>query len=355
MAALSSLPSRRGVLQSMISLGAGAMLPFATAAAVTKADEAARRIDVHFHFMPPRYMQEEHERLASYTHNLSSAAMTHWAPQQALETMDQCGIQIGIASVTTPGVWYGDVAAARRLSREWNEFAAKTISDHRGRFGLFAVVAPPDTEGALKEIEYALDTLKADGIGLLSNYDGKSLGDPAFDPVFAELNRRKAVVLVHPTAAPCCATLIPGLRPQAIEFGLDQTRTITSLVFNGTFAKNPDIRFIFTHGGGTVPFLADRIIRVVGEDKTAKERNPKGVAYELKKLHYDTASVTSAASMAAMLSFIPHANIVFGSDYPFVPPKGEVDDLAGRGLAAPLQRAIARENALRLLPRLRSI
>jgi predicted TIM-barrel fold metal-dependent hydrolase len=240
------------------------------------------------------------------------------------------------------------------LSREWNEYAAQVIRDHPGRFGLFAVVAPPDTDGALKEIAYALDVLKADGIGLLSNYDGKSLGDASFAPVFAELNRRKAVVYVHPTVSPCCAALIPGLIPQAIEFPLDTTRTITSLVFTGTFAKNPDIRFIFSHGGGAVPFLSGRIIQVIGENKAAKERNPKGVAYELKKLYFDTANANSAPALAAMMAFMEHTHILFGTDYPFLKPEVGVAGIDRYKFKAPQRRAIDRDNALRLLPRLAS-
>ncbi len=318
--------------------------------------EAPHRIDIHHHFLPRPYMAEEQARIAGYKHGgMTADRLLGWTPEQAIEVMDANGIAFATGSVSTPGPWFGDAAAARRLSRMWNEGAAKAVADHPDRLGFFATVAPPDPEGALKEIEYALDTLKADGIGLLSNYDGKSLGDATFAPVFEELNRRKCVVYVHPTMHVCTAGLIPGLIPQGIEFPLDTTRTITSLVLSGTLARCQDIRLIFSHGGGALPFLAARIDHVSANNKEFAANNPRGIMHELKRLYCDTASAESVPQLAAMMAFFPESHILFGSDYPFINPKSVVAGLDEYPMTRAMRAAIDHENALALLPRLKKI
>jgi len=315
----------------------------------------SQRIDIHHHFMPRRYMLEEQERNPGYKHGGTTAArLTSWTPERSIELMDEHGIACAIGSLSTPGAWFGEVPAARRLSREWNEAAAAAVRDHPSRFGFLGVVTPPDTEGALKEIEYALDILKADGIGLLSNYDGKSLGDPAFAPVFEELNRRRCVVYIHPAMHPYTAKLVSGLMPQGIEFPFDTVRTIASLLVNGTLARCPDARFIFSHGGGALPFLAARLTHVCDGLDAVREMNPHGVDYELRRLYCDTAFASSRPQLAAMLAFFPETHILYGSDYPFGAPEHGIEELAAYPLSGALRAAIETENTLALFPRLRA-
>ena len=167
-------------------------------------------------------------------------------PEKSLADMDAAGVSTAILSITTPGVWFGDAAAAAALARACNEYGAKLTSSNPRRFGTFSTLPLPDIDASLREIEYALDTLKADGIGLFTSYGDKWLGDPAFAPVMDELNRRKAVVYTHPTGANCCVNLIADVPEPIIEYGTDTSRTIASLLFTGTASRCPDIKFIFS-------------------------------------------------------------------------------------------------------------
>ena len=349
--------TRRRFLSALTSVGMGA--PVVTFELQGKSSRShagkiarSRRIDVHHHFFPPRFMAQQRSRITSGG-RISASQLLSWTPEQSLETMDRNGIATAVASISTPGVWYGDVAEARRLSREWNEYTAEVVRRYPSRFGLFAVTPLPDVTGTLMEIEYAMDTLKADGIALRTTYDSKYPGDPIFAPVFEELNRRGAVVYVHPAVASCCGSTVPAIAPQVVEYPFDTTRAIVSLLVGGTLAKLDRIRWIFSHGGGATAILAGRMEDYLGDPPTFAKQMPHGVLHELRKLYYDTASVTSGASMAALLKLATPQHILFGSDYPYVKTESSIEELSHVKVSAQDRVAIERQNAERLMPRLK--
>ncbi len=313
----------------------------------------ARRIDTHHHILPPAWLAEERERILADAQAIPAEQQLAWSPSSAIEAMDSAGTATAIISISTPGVWFGKVEQGRRLARICNEYGAQMCRDHKGRFGMFAALPLPDVEGSLKEIEYALDTLKLDGIGLLTSYGDTWPANPKYAPVFDELNRRKAVVYFHPTSPTCCTHLVPGISTATIEFPTDSTRCITDLLFGGTFTRCPDLRFIFSHGGGTLPMLAGRIAGSLSRPSAAAAaaRVPKGALHEFRKLFYDVTSTTNAIAFAALMAMAPLSQLLFGSDYPF----WEIDTFAKQlrtlGLNEAQMSAIERDNALRLFPR----
>ena len=316
---------------------------------------AAHRIDVHHHILPPDYVRAVgDDRIGPL---LVAGKTPQWTPQHSIEAMDRNGIERSITSISAPGLWFGDVEATRRLTRLCNDYAATMRQDHPGRFGLFASLPLPDIEGSLREIAYALDELRADGIGLLTNYDGKYPGEAAFAPVFDELNRRKAVVYFHPAAAPCCALHGcsahggVGVPAATLDFPFDTTKAVTSLLFGGTFARCRDIRFIFSHAGGTIPFLAERIARLEARPEF-RAHVPDGVMFELKRLFFDTALSANQLAFSALLKLVAPGQVLFGSDYPFAPETtmtATIKGLSELGLPSDVLHAIERTNALRLL------
>jgi len=311
-------------------------------------------IDVHHHVLPPVYMAEARERVIAQGQGYLPAPVLQWTPENSLAEMDQNGVATAVVSISTPGIWFGDVQAARTLARKCNEYSARLVRDHPGRFGFFAAVPLPDTEGSLREITYSLDVLKAYGIGLLTSYGDKWLGDAAYAPVFEELNRRKAVVYVHPNGPDCCRELMPHVPYVMTELPHDTTRAVTSLLFSGSFTRFRDIRFIFSHAGGTLPVLAGRIARQGSAIKELAEKVPNGVEYELRRLYYEIAGSANRPAMSALMSLVPTSQIIFGSDYPWGRTGANAGGLTNLGLSATDLRAIERENAIALFPRLRT-
>ncbi len=306
----------------------------------------ARRkiIDVHAHLTPPQYIHD----LAGT--NLLQPPSLAWSPQKHLDDMDQADVSRSILSVTTPGVWFGDVEKGRRISRYTNDYAARLAGDHHGRFGQFTAIPLPDIEGSLREIEYGLDIQKSDGVALFTNYDGKWLGDPAYDPVFAELDRRKAVVYVHPISAPCCVNALPYIPDAMIEYGTDTTRAIVNYVFLGAARRFPNVKMIWSHAGGTMPFLIERFD--MSEKLPSVRANvPDGFRSEARKFFYDTAQASNVVAMTALRQIVPVSQIVFGTDFPFRTAADHVRALESGGVFSGEElQGIWRGNAGRVMP-----
>ena len=222
-----------------------------------------KKIDVHAHYLPPSYLTQANAATGGKPDGIPG--FPRWNADLAIAAMDELDIATAVLSVSSPGIHFGDDDAAGKLARAVNEAGAETVSDHTGRFGLFASLPLPDIDGALREIEYAFDTLHADGVIVLTNSQGVYLGDPRLDPVFAELNRRKAVIFIHPTSpfCPVCHGSSVGFPRPVMEFLFDTTRAVTNLVLLGTLDKFADIKIIVPHAGATLPIMADRIAGLV--------------------------------------------------------------------------------------------
>lgn len=309
-------------------------------------------IDVHHHSLNPRY------RLALAAHgydNVGGIPAPPWDTAIAGMQMSDNGISTAITSVSAPGVHFGDDAEARLLARHCNEFSADLVRDDPAGFGLFAVLPMPDVDGTLAEIVHAFDVLGADGVVLMSSHlDGSYLGDPRFDPVMGELNRRRAVAFVHPQVP---AT---GVAPQvdipvfAMDFTFDTTRAAFNMVWRGTVERYPDIRFVLAHAGGTVPYLSWRFNLLWGNPEV-QQRAPKGALHYLRQYYYDTALSPTATTLGSLLQLVDIDHVLFGSDFPFAPAgvsAASVRALKGSELLGvdDLQ-SVMRDNALRLFPR----
>jgi len=358
--------SRRDFLGAVSAIGAGAFFsghPFAARAAATPG-----RIDIHHHFQPDVYYAFQRAYGKGFDTN-------QWSLAKDLEDMDKAGTAVAFLSLTTPGFAFGEKNEVRKISRDCNEAAAKLIADHPGRFGSFATIPLADTEGALHETEYALDTLKADGISLFSNYGDVWVGHATFAPVYEELNRRKALVYVHPVLANCCANLsvakdgVPN-EIAMIEFGTDTTRALAGLIFSGMTTKFPDITWIFAHGGGTMPFLIERFfqggasaeivpgILTKGQDEPPVKNMPTGeeILRQLRKCYYDTAQISNPVALGALRKVIPVSQILYGTDYWYRTAVESVRGLdTSKIFSAEELRAINRTNAERILPRYRKL
>jgi predicted TIM-barrel fold metal-dependent hydrolase len=313
----------------------------------------AHRIDVHQHILPDFYLDAMGDLVAREN---AALGVPRWSPEWMLAHLEAWGIAAAVVSVSSPGVHRGDDRDARDLARRCNEYLAQLSAWDR-RIGAFAVLPLPDVDGALRELAYALDTLRFDGVALLTSYAGSNLGAPAFDDVFSELDRRHGVVLVHPTTPPSSAHVQLDIPGPVLEFVFDTTRAVANLIYSGTLERYPNVRIIVSHAGGAAPFLAWRIgagWMLPG----VRQRAPQGAMAYLRHLYYDTALSAAAPALRALQQVADPSHILFGSDFPFAPEpvtRMMIDGLASYdGLDEAGRLRVERENALVLFPRLQA-
>ncbi|QBR04119.1 amidohydrolase family protein [Paraburkholderia pallida] len=304
------------------------------------------KIDTHHHIFPKVYVDAVGmDMLASV---MPGGKAPTWSAEAAISMMDANGIREGIASVSSGP----PLPNAATLLRQCNDAAAELRARHPGRFGSFCSLPLPDVDASLREIEYSLDTLNADGFIVFTSYGGRYLGDPLFEPVWQELDRRGAVAFIHPNQPPYET---PDVAPASVlEFPFDTTRTAASLIISGAFHRYPKLRFILSHAGGALPFLAPRLSLSISMMPGLVEQYGDPMA-AIRSFYYDTALSAGASTLAALAQVTDPDHILFGTDFPFatltaIERFGSVlDQIDVPGIE---MSAVYRTNAARLLGRL---
>jgi len=309
-------------------------------------------IDVHHHILPEVFWRATNDA----ENPVGGIVPAPWSKESTLSYMDDAGIDVAITSISTPGVHMGDDAAARDLARRVNELSAELIQERPDRFGGFAALPLPDVDGALRALEYGLDVLKLDGVVLFSNARGIYLGDKRFRPLFDELEKRGAVVFVHPTSSPDPAARSLGLPDTVIDFTTDTTRAVAQLHYGNTFARTPNVKYIFSHAGGTIPYLATRF-SIIDEMNVIPGAQERGTAADtLRRLYWDTALSWRPPVLRMLRSVVGMGQVLFGTDYPYlrrdlaVACRHEVE--ASLELDSEESRAVLADTTLTLFPRL---
>jgi predicted TIM-barrel fold metal-dependent hydrolase len=308
-----------------------------------------RRIDVHFHLIPPFFADAVYEAGTGP----AIGRFPEWTPQLALEVMDAHGIEVALTSLAQPGVGFGTAESAERLARRCNEYAADLAARWPARFGALTTVPLWSVRGALAEIAHALDVLKHDGVSLFASYGEKFLGDPFFDPVLEDLNTRGAVVFIHPRLHPSSKNLDLKWPAFMMEYLFDTTRAAVNMVFSGTLARFPRIKFILPHAGGVMPYFAWRLSVSPMIDRRLPQISREQVFAGLRQFWYDNALAPGDVTFGALEHVASPERLVFGTDFPFANPRVIAEAVTAheaRSLSNPQRAAIDRGNALVLFP-----
>jgi 6-methylsalicylate decarboxylase len=311
-------------------------------------------IDTHHHMLPDFFWQETDNAHAP----VGGLAPNRWSTEASLSFMDDAGIDVAVVSVSTPGVHVGNHARAAALARRCNEFAATLVQAKPDRFASFACLPLPAVDASLEELAYALDVLKLDGCVLFTNANGVYLGDAVLEPVFDELERRQAVVFVHPNPSPDAAAHSLGLPDNVIDFPTDTNRVVAQMHYTGRFARTPNVKYIFSHAGGSILYLAARfaIIDEMGFIPGAEQRGT--TADMFRRMYWDTALAASDPVLRMLRDVAGMTQVLYGTDFPY-----QRQDLAARSKHV-VQGAALNDgervdmlggNAARLFPRLQSV
>jgi aminocarboxymuconate-semialdehyde decarboxylase len=312
-------------------------------------------IDTHHHILPDFFWRETNDSHVP----VGGLAPMEWSKEAMISFMDDAGIDVAVMSVSTPGVHLGDSEKARSLARRCNEFAAELVHARPDRFASLACLPLPDIDASLQELSYALDVLKLDGLVLFTNSRGVYLGDAILEPVFEELERRKSVVFVHPNPSPDAAAHSLGLPDNLIDFPTDTNRAVAQMHYTNRFARTPNVKYIFSHAGGSIPYLAARFA-IIDEMGFIPGGEQRGTAADMfRRMYWDTALSASDPVLRMLREVAGIDQVLFGTDFPYlrrdlavntkqrILESSELNDLE--------KQAVLGGNASRLFPRLHSV
>jgi aminocarboxymuconate-semialdehyde decarboxylase len=276
--------------------------------------KASLTIDTHHHILPDFFWRETENANAP----VGGLAPLQWSREASIAFMDDAGIDVAVVSLSTPGVHTGDSAKARALARHCNEFSAELVHALPDRFGGFACLPLPDVEASLEELSYALDILKLDGFVLFTNSNGVYLGDPVLEPVFEELERRKTVVYVHPNPSPDAVAHTLGLPDNLLDFPTDTNRAVAQMHYTNRFARTPNVKYIFSHAGGSIPYLAARFA-IIDEMGFIAGGEKRGSAADMfRRIYWDTALAASDPVLHMLRNVAGMNQVLYGTDFPYL-------------------------------------
>jgi 6-methylsalicylate decarboxylase len=312
-------------------------------------------IDTHHHILPDFFWLETNDSHVP----VGGLAPLQWSKEAMISFMDDAGIDVAVMSVSTPGVHLGDSEKARSLARRCNEFAAELVHTRPDRFASFACIPLPDIDGSLEELSYAVDVLRLDGLVLFTNSRGVYLGDATLEPVFEELERRKSVVFVHPNPSPDAVAHSLGLPDNLLDFPTDTNRAVAQMHYTNRFARTPNVKYIFSHAGGSIPYLAARFAIIDEMDFIPGGEERGAVASMFRRMYWDTALAASDPVLRMLRDIVGVDQVLYGTDFPYLRRDLAIDSkqriLESSELNDSERRAILGGNASRLFPRLRSI